>query len=227
MDIRVLKQTRKGFEIPETFRFALNPSTPGTAFSIFYEKTKYVITAKHLELPPKPEKAWANGMEIQVKSLRLPFSKVLYDVIAVENTGVSYEERTAAVDFPWTSDVEEGDPVVFCGFPHEQEIPIVQVTELQIREAQINSVIDFGYHRKFFLSEPSEEGFSGGPVFLNKNGLTLIGVMSGTRKFEIEDQAYGNGFACSIDRVLNEIRYSDTIINTISGQRPKRPRTRH
>jgi hypothetical protein len=179
MDIKVLKQTVKGFEVPETFRFALNPITPGTAFSIFYEREKYTVTAKHLEPLPRVEgelpldgsrleNAWINKMEVKVKSLRLSFGKILYDVIAVQNIDVPYAERTKAVDFLWTGDVEEGDPVVFCGFPHEPEIPSVQVTELEIREARINSIVDFGYHRKFFVSEPSEEGFSGGPLFLKK-----------------------------------------------------------
>jgi hypothetical protein len=161
MEIKILKHVVDGYTIPHIFRYQL--CHPGTGFAIYYNKAKYIITAKHLEGPPRREKAWINGPyeSIEVQGLRL---LITYDAIA-HKAGTPFDELRKAEVFPYSYDVKEGDRVVFCGFPRDEEFGLVQTNELQIREAEVVSIDDYGHYRKFFISPGPESGFSGSPLF--------------------------------------------------------------
>jgi hypothetical protein len=216
MEIKILKHVAGEYTIPHIFRYQLYQ--PGTGFAIYYNKAKYIITAKHLEVPPGLEKAWINGPneQIEVKGLRLP---ITYDAIAHELAGTPYGELREAEVFPYAFDVKKGDRVVFCGFPRDEQSKFVQSDELQMREAEIFDIDDYGYYRKFFISPGPESGHSGSPLFRKENGrLVLVGIVAGKVVHKNPDGSpidFGYGYAYSVDKVLKDIEASVELSNEI------------
>jgi hypothetical protein len=216
MEIKILKQVVGEYTIPHIFRYQL--CQPGTGFAIYYNKAKYIITAKHLEAPPRLEKAWINGSNepIEVKGLRLP---ITHDVIAHKLVGAPYSEWRDAEVFPYAFDAKKGDQVIFFGFPRDEQSKIVQSDELQMREAEISNVDDYGYYRKFFISPGPESGHSGSPLFRKENGrLVLIGIVAGKVVHTNPDGSpidFGYGYAYSVDKVLKDIEASVELSNEI------------
>jgi hypothetical protein len=214
MEIRILKQFVGEYTIPHIFRYQLCQS--GTGFAIYYNKAKYIITAKHLEAPPRLGPAWINGPHepIEVKGLRLP---ITYDAIAHEVADTPYDELRKAEVFPFACDVKKGDRVIFCGFPRDEQFKIVQTDELQIREAEIFNIDDYGYYRKFFISPGPESGYSGSPLFRKENGrLVLIGIVAGKIVHKNPDGSpidFGYGYAYSVDKLLKDIEASVELSN--------------
>lgn len=220
MEIKILKHFVDECTIPHIFRYQLYQ--PGTGFAIYYNKAKYIITAKHLEAPPCLEKAWINGSKepIRVKGLRLPTT---YDAIAHAVIGTPHIELKDAEVFPYAFDVKKWDRVVFCGFPRDEQFKIVQSDELQMREAEILSIDDYGCYRKFFISPGPESGYSGSPLFRKENGrLVLIGIVAGKIVHKNPDGSpidFGYGYAYSVDKVLKDIEASAELSN--ENRKPK------
>ena len=133
--------------------------------------------------------------------------------------------------FPFACDVEKGDRVVFCGFPRDEQFKIVQTDELQVREAEVFNIDDYGYYRKFFISPGPESGHSGSPLFRKENGrLALIGIVAGKVVHTNPDGSpidFGFGYAYSVDKVLKDIETSVELSN--ESRKPKtinRPRSK-
>ena len=59
MEIKIVKTPVGDYTLPQIFRYQL--CQPGTGFAIFYNNEKFILTAKHLEAPPRPGPAWING----------------------------------------------------------------------------------------------------------------------------------------------------------------------
>jgi Trypsin-like peptidase domain len=217
MEIKILKKLVGEYTIPHVFRYQL--CQPGTGFAIYYDNAKYIITAKHLEAPPRKEPAWINGPrdQIEVKALRLP---ITYDAVAHQLVDVPYNELIEAQVFPHASDVKKGDQVIYFGFPGEEEFKMVQSNELRTREAEIFAIDDYGYYRKFHISPGPESGYSGSPLFRKeKNGLVLIGIVAGKVVQQNPDGTTKDlqiGYAYSVDKVLKEIEASVDLAKEIS-----------
>ena len=220
MEIKILKHVSGEYTIPHIFRYQLCQS--GTGFAIYYNKAKYIITAKHLEAPPRFGPAWINGPheQIEVKGLHLP---ITYDAIAHRVAGTAYDELRKVEVFPFACDVKKGDRVIFYGFPRDEQFKIVQTDELQMREAEIFNIDDYGYYRKFFISPGPESGHSGSPLFRKENGrLVLIGIVVGKIVQKNPDDSpidFGYGYAYSVDKVLKDIEVSVEFSN--ESRKPK------
>lgn len=224
MEIKILKNVVGEYTIPHVFRYQL--CQPGTGFAIYYNEAKYIITAKHLEAPPRPKTPRINGPseQIEVKGLCLPTT---YDAIAHKVTQTAYDELRKAEVFPYACDVKKGDRVIFCGFPRDEEFKIVQTDELQMREAEIFQIDDYGYYRKFFISPGPESGHSGSPLFRKESGrLVLIGIVAGKIVHKNPDGSpidFGYGYAYSVDKLLKDIEASVELSNEI--RKPKRAKS--
>jgi hypothetical protein len=214
MEIKILKNVVGEYTIPHIFRYQL--CQPGTGFAIYYNEAKYIITAKHLEASPHLEKAWINGPyeQIEVKGLCLPTT---YDAIAHEVADTPNDELRKAEVFPFACDVKKGDRVIFCGFPRDEQFKIVQTDELQMREAEVFNIDDYGYYRKFFISPGPESGHSGSPLFRKEDDrLVLIGIVGGKIVHKNPDGSpidFGYGYDYSVDKVLKDIEASVELSN--------------
>jgi Trypsin-like peptidase domain len=222
MEIKIVKTPVGDYTLPQIFRYQL--CHPGTGFAIYYNDRKFILTAKHLDAPPRPGPAWVGdpNNRIEVKPLHLP---ITYDATAHRVLSVLHDEIRTAEIFPHASDVKQGDGVVFFGFPRDEEFNMIQTEELQAKEAEIFAIDDYGYYRKFHITPGPQSGFSGSPLFRKESDrLVLIGIVAGKTVHRYADGTnieLDYGYAYSVDKILKDIQAS-VELEQKSLMRPKR-----
>jgi S1-C subfamily serine protease len=166
---------RRTFKI----RFGDQPDF-GTGFTVEVDGRQYLITAAHVVAA-----GLAMGLPIEVEKGG-DWQAMLPTLVGITTDSrgdlavLALDRRLGGPDDPPIQLAEMtvfmGDHLLFAGFPFGLGIPISGGYPIPLMKAAMLSGFTDGY---WFLDAMNNEGFSGGPVFVDGRPIKVIGVVTG------------------------------------------------